>query len=75
MSAGRIVIGGTDVTDFIAAIAAAAPPFTAGQWDVLSRLFAEPAPAATVTATDGERSADIRQLANPTRARRRPMAA
>ncbi|MEV8510802.1 hypothetical protein [Dactylosporangium sp. NPDC051484] len=42
-TADRIVVGGTDITDFVTAVVAIAPPFTAEQRDLLRRLFAVPA--------------------------------
>lgn len=76
MSADRIIIGGTDVTECIAAIAAAAPPLTQDQMDRLRSVFA-PARARLVASriADEQHDADVRPLVKPTRTRRRPMAA
>lgn len=54
MSTDRVVIGGTDCTDVIARLVAAAPPFNATQRAELGRLLA---------VTDAEpQDAEVRQL-------------
>lgn len=61
MSTDRVVIGGTDCTDVIARLVAAAPPFNATQRAELGRLLAVPAVDETSTATVSELRPPSRQ--------------
>lgn len=61
MSTDRVVIGGTDCTDVIARLVAAAPPFNATQRAELGRLLAVPAADETSTATVSELRPPSRQ--------------